>query len=219
MGVLSPREHQLPNGASVRVRSALPDDAAAVIACALPVFEQDDTVMTGPGEFTMTVEQEREFLEARLRDETGLFVIAEADHADGPRVVGILSLGAIKKRRVLHNVTLGISIAAAWRGQKLGRLLILEALEWAAAHPRIERVCLEVVAGNERGLRLYESLGFVREGYRIGHFQRSPGVYDDDIIMVRRVKPMPARQNYIGTADAAGRLAPEIALRNGGATS
>ena len=75
-----------------------------------------------------------------------------------------------------------------WRGRGVGAALLEALLEWAAASPIIERVCLEVFATNDRAIRLYEKLGFVEEGRRQRDIKLGPGRYVDTVAMYRFVK-------------------------------
>lgn len=82
-----------------------------------------------------------------------------------------------------HVGVLGMGLDAAWRGRGLGARLIGAALA-AAEALRIERVELDVFAGNERARRLYASHGFVVEGVR-RRARKLDGRHEDVIIMGR----------------------------------
>lgn len=62
-----------------------------------------------------------------------------------------------------HVGTLGIGVAAPFRGRGLGRALIERTLVHACA-TGIYRVTLEAREDNDRAIRLYESVGFKHEG-------------------------------------------------------
>lgn len=61
-----------------------------------------------------------------------------------------------------HVGTLGMGVHADYRGQGLGRMLILETLEHAL-QKGIFRVALTAREDNVRAIRLYESVGFRKE--------------------------------------------------------
>jgi RimJ/RimL family protein N-acetyltransferase len=101
--------------------------------------------------------------------------------ADG-EVVGWCDVVSLSDREVwAHRGTLGIGLLAAWRGRGLGRALIEAtiAAAWAYGFRRIE---LKARADNVRAISLYESVGFVREGYHRQAF-RLGGVYYDEVAM------------------------------------
>jgi RimJ/RimL family protein N-acetyltransferase len=64
-------------------------------------------------------------------------------------------------------------------------------MEWAGAHPRIEKVCLAVFPSNTAGLSLYRKFGFAQEARRPRHGRHDDGRYVDLILMARWVKGPP----------------------------
>lgn len=82
-----------------------------------------------------------------------------------------------------HTGLLGMGLLPPWRGRGLGRRLLDEGLAraWASG---LERVELEVYAGNAPAVQLYERAGFVREG-RKRRARKLDGVYEDILLMAR----------------------------------
>ena len=100
----------------------------------------------------------------------------------GGEVVGWYDVVALSDREVWsHRGTLGIGVLAAWRGRGLGRALIETTLAaaWAFGFRRVE---LKARADNVKAIALYESVGFVREGYHVRAF-RLGGVDYDEVSM------------------------------------
>jgi ribosomal protein S18 acetylase RimI-like enzyme len=62
-----------------------------------------------------------------------------------------------------HVGTLGMGIQSEFRGQGLGRALLLQTLEHALKN-EVYRVTLEAREDNTRAIRLYEQVGFKHEG-------------------------------------------------------
>ena len=62
-----------------------------------------------------------------------------------------------------HVGTLGMGVVANFRGQGIGRMLIVAALAAAKAE-QFRRVQLDVYSSNANAIALYESVGFVVEG-------------------------------------------------------
>jgi RimJ/RimL family protein N-acetyltransferase len=110
-----------------------------------------------------------------------------------------------------HVVTLGIHVAAPYRGKGIGSALLDYGLNWAQ---RIgyEKVVLQVFASNHPARALYQKFGFVEEGVQRRQIKRD-GVYDDAIWMARflgrQVCSTPLRDGLAtqspGVAGAAGR--------------
>jgi RimJ/RimL family protein N-acetyltransferase len=80
-----------------------------------------------------------------------------------------------------HTGRLGMGLLPDYRGQGLGRRLVLDAVR-AARAAGMERIELEVFASNTRAIRLYEAIGFVHEGVK-RHARKLDGAYDDNVMM------------------------------------
>lgn len=168
-----------PTATAFRVRPAVPDDAAALIAhvnriCAEPsVF-----IPMAPGEFNHTVEEEAKLLADVAASANSVFLVAEA----GGEVVGLLNCFGGKRRATRHAATLGISVRRDWRGRGVGTALLRRAVDWARATGVVTRLELEVYAANGGAVRLYERLGFVREGVRRRAVLHD-GRFEDELVM------------------------------------
>jgi RimJ/RimL family protein N-acetyltransferase len=184
MGTITPRDLTLPSGAVVRLRAATEADAAALVALmAAETAERVYGVMERD-ELNRDEAKERQRIQRYTEDATSLLLVAEADGA----VVGSLDFSTPPLRRMRHSGRLGLSVAPAWRERGIGRALLATLLEWARAHPTIEKVTLGVLATNARAIHLYQALGFVEEGRQVRAFRLSPDEYVDDVLMYQFVK-------------------------------
>lgn len=112
----------------------------------------------------------------------------------GDQVVGWCDVVSLSDREVWsHRGTLGIGVLAEWRGRGLGRALIETTLAAAWRHG-FRRVELKARADNDRAIGLYESVGFVREGYHRRAFLLG-GVYYDEVSMAILAEDARARDN------------------------
>lgn len=75
-----------------------------------------------------------------------------------------------------------IAVHPRFRGMGLGRKL-MEAMEEYVKGKGVANLTLEVRAGNEKAIKLYESCGFVKEALRRGYYRKP---VEDAIIMWRR---------------------------------
>ena len=75
-----------------------------------------------------------------------------------------------------------MAILAEYRRQGLGKRLLVELLK-TGKELGADAFTLEVRAGNEAAIRLYESLGFVSEGVRPDFYERPR---EDALIMWKR---------------------------------
>jgi RimJ/RimL family protein N-acetyltransferase len=163
-------------GAVLTVRRAGASDAAALVELAEQVArEEGGWILTTDA--WRSVSEERRYLRAARRHPDAAVFVAEMDGA----VVARLSLARDPHPSSRHVADLGIMVAASHRGQGIGRRLLEEAVGWARVSG-ITKLELHVFPWNEPALRLYESFGFEREGYRKQHYERD-GEYVDAILM------------------------------------
>jgi RimJ/RimL family protein N-acetyltransferase len=97
------------------------------------------------------------------------------------QVVGWCDIVRVPSEGLRHVGRLGMGLLLAHRGQGYGGQLAVATID-AARKAGIERVELEVFATNAAAIRLYERLGFQREGLK-RRCRKLAGVYDDSIIM------------------------------------
>lgn len=98
-------------------------------------------------------------------------------------MVGYVSLIFPRFSKLKGNAYLTISIRQAHRGMGIGSELMHEA-EVVAKREGARRIELEVFAKNEKALRLYERLGYEKEGIK-KRAVTLPGGFDDIIFMAK----------------------------------
>lgn len=161
------------------IREARPDDAGQLIAYIQRLIaESGINIPLTPTEFTLSVEEEREFLAKSATAPNSIFLLAEVDS----EIVGELNCRGGTRQATRHAVTLGISVRQEWRRQGVGAALLAEAIAWAKQTGIVTRIELQVYARNEPAIRLYQKFGFEVEGRR----QRvifQDGEYLDDLVM------------------------------------
>ena len=161
------------------VREGQPDDAEQIIAYIQRISaEPGISIVLEPGEFTLTVEQERQFIADRAAEDNSLFLVAEAMG----QIVGVLGLRGGMRRAVRHETVLGITVAKEWRGRGVGDALMSRAIDWAKRSGVITRIELQVFTSNTTAIHLYQKHGFEIEGCRRKSVYRE-GSYHDDYVM------------------------------------
>lgn len=160
----------------IRIRTATAHDAAALVAAIDEVaregrylsrstFQQDPAVEAAHIELTI--------------QHGGTVLLAEV-HG---QLAGWLTLQRDKTPYRRHVCLLGMGVLRPYRHRGLGKALLEEALRYAREAQHIDRVELAVRATNLAAIGLYQSVGFVYEGRRIGAICDDTGTYDDEILM------------------------------------
>jgi RimJ/RimL family protein N-acetyltransferase len=166
----------------MKIRAADASDAPQLVALGSEVGrEEGGWLITTNG--WRSIADERRYLRALRRYEHAAVYVAE----DEGRIVARLSLARDGHPASYHVADLGLMVAAEYRRQGIGRALLERAVEWARG-AAIRKLELHVFPHNEPAIKLYESFGFVREGYRRNHYRRD-GDYVDAILMAYEVDP------------------------------
>ncbi|MBR6451638.1 MAG: ribosomal protein S18-alanine N-acetyltransferase, partial [Lachnospiraceae bacterium] len=109
-----------------------------------------------------------------IRRDNMTYLVAELDG----KVIG----GAGMRNILGDGEVTNVAILAPYRGRGYGRRL-MEALLQAGSELGAGAFTLEVRKSNETAIRLYESLGFVKEGVRPGFYERPR---EDALILWKR---------------------------------
>ena len=154
------------------VRPASPGDAPALVELAESVGREDGRWILGTGPWR-SVSDERRYLRSIQGHPDAAVFVAE----DRTRIVGRLSLSRDPHPASKHVADLGLMVAEGHRRQGVGTMLLEQAAAWAR-ETRVRKLELHVFPWNEPALRLYESFGFEREGYRKRHYERGGELVD-----------------------------------------
>lgn len=164
-----------------RVRPAAPGDASALVALAEAVGAEPEGWLISERHWR-SVGEERRYLRAARRHPDAAVYVAEDDRG----LVGRLSLSRDPHPACRHVADLGLMVAARARREGVGRALLDEAVRWCRS-AGVRKLELHVFPHNEPAIRLYESFGFIREGYRNEHYRRG-GEYVDAILMAYEIR-------------------------------
>lgn len=151
---------QLKNGETVVIREAVVDDAEGLIQHINTIAGESDFVTFGPGEFEITVEKEKEILEAYSKADNKIFLVAEVNE----EIIGCITFGGGGRARTKHVGEFGLSIQQRYWGQGVGTKLLENLIDWAKDTGIVRKINLRVRSDNERGIKLYAKMGFVKEG-------------------------------------------------------
>ena len=148
-------------GDPVRIRTARPYDAAALLDLMHQLDSETAFMMYEPGERDSSVQDLARDLAAVARSPNSVVLLAEL----GGQLAGYVELtgGSFRRSRATAYVVIGVRAHAAGRG--IGADLLQQARDWAAAHG-VHRLELTVMVHNTRAIGLYERMGFTVEGRR-----------------------------------------------------
>jgi RimJ/RimL family protein N-acetyltransferase len=162
------------------IRRAEPGDAAALVELAEAVGREGGGWLLS-SEVWRTAAEERRYLKAVQRHADAAVFVA-VDRGD---IIGRLSVARDPHPSSSHVADLGLFVASGHRRRGIGRGLLEQAVDWARG-AGVHKLELHVFPWNEPALRLYESFGFEREGYRKAHYRRGDELVDA-ILMAFRV--------------------------------
>lgn len=161
------------------IRPARPDDAEQLISHVHHMaVEASQWLPMQPGEFQVSVEEEREILAKAAASPNSLFRVAEVDWS----IVGMLNYSGGKRQATRHGATFSISVRSAWQCRGIGTALLTAAIRHAKESGCVRRLDLQVYADNERAIRLYTRLGFAAEGVLRKAVLRN-GEFIDELMM------------------------------------
>jgi RimJ/RimL family protein N-acetyltransferase len=145
----------------VRVRTARPYDAAALLDLKRQLDDETAFMMYEPGERESSVQDLARELAGIDRTPNSVVLLAEIDD----QLAGYVELtgGSFRRSRATAYLVIGVRAHAAGRG--IGAGLLRQARDWAIAHG-LHRLELTVMAHNTRAIGLYERMGFTVEGRR-----------------------------------------------------
>lgn len=176
-------ELTLKNGISCVLRSAVADDAQAVLRHLTLVYGETDFLSRYPDEVNFTEEQERAFLAGLESSENALFLVADI----GGRIAataGFQPYAASNKLR--HRAVLDVAVQKAYWGLGLGSAMLGVLLD-EAKRAGFELLELEVIADNARAVALYEKFGFRTYGTLEKAFRLRDGRHQTKLLMSREI--------------------------------
>jgi len=178
------RELRLPDGRAVRIRRAVPDDAAAVLRYLSQVGGETPNLTFGAEGPGLTESEERDYLARVGQADNSLAIIALV----GDTIVGGLTFDGGRRPRLRHVGEFGISVAQEYAGVGIGRAMIEYMIAWAERSGVVRKINLKVRVDNAAAIRLYERMGWVHEG-RTTRDTLIDGQFNDCLLMGRAVDP------------------------------
>ena len=122
------KEYVLKNGKTLIVRSPEEDDAEEMINLVNRIDTENRYLTREPGEFTYTVEDEKNLIQKRNAAENILWTVGVIDN----EIIGVAETSYNnKKSRFRHKGHFGIFICKKCWGMGIGRKFMLSHIEWS----------------------------------------------------------------------------------------
>ena len=169
---------QLKNGKDLLIRKARKDDAAELIKYLNTVGGESDNLLYGADEFTMSVEQEEEYIDNLSDSDTSVLLVGTVDD----KIVCVGSIFAPTRERIAHQGDLGMSVLKEFWGLGVGTCLMEALIQFAEDTNKIEILHLQVRTDNTHAIALYKKMGFEEIGV-YSKYTKIDGQYFDDILM------------------------------------
>ncbi len=161
----------------IAIRAGTTGDAPAIMALYRTVAAAPGGIARSPDEVTP------DYVEGFVSESLarGVLLVAELDGLPG--LAGEVHACRSELRIFSHVLgELTVAVHPAAQGQGLGRQLFVRLLDVVRReHPDVTRVELITQESNHRALRLYEAVGFKREGRLAGRIRNPDGTLDADI--------------------------------------
>jgi len=161
------------------IRVPTENDAQNIIDFAKILFDSTDQVLTTLEEYTISLEDEKKWINNSLENNNTIILIAELNG----QVIGLLDFSCKLKRKNAHTGEFGVSVLPHFQGIGIGRLLIENLINWAWENQQIEKIFLNVFDTNKKAIKLYKELGFEEEGRHKKAIKQLTGEYVDIIQM------------------------------------
>ena len=141
----------LKNNTTAILRNPRVEDAQALIDFIKTTSGETEFLLRYPEEWTMTVEQEESWVKRSVESPFNLVITCFIDG----EIAGNCEIGFYNGKKNSHRSVIAISVLKKYWGIGIGTALMQELIAAAEAHEGTEIVELEVIEGNERGIRLY----------------------------------------------------------------
>ena len=161
------------------LRNARAEDARMLLEYLKATAAETRFLLKEPEELTMTLEQEKKYIESQNDSDDDLMILGCLDGEH----VGNCSLMGNRWMRYRHRATVAIALYQKYTGQGIGTIMMKRLMD-AAREQGIEQLELEVVADNAPAVTLYKKLGFEVCGRMPKNMKYKDGTYADVLFMV-----------------------------------
>lgn len=142
------------------------------------ISHESKNITFGPGEFNMTYEEEKKFIEKVTTSDNQIMLVADYKG----EIIGQLHYSGGGRNRTKHIGEFGVTVKKKYWGQGVGKTLISHMIDWAKTSKYCEKINLRVRDDNYNAISLYRKMGFKVEG-RITRDMKIDGEFVDALFM------------------------------------
>ncbi|MFA9555884.1 N-acetyltransferase family protein [Evansella sp. AB-rgal1] len=179
MAFVSPKRVLTKQKNTIIIRTGDMNDALGMHELTKDVLREEKGLVMTIHDFTMTVEDQRIKNDWYVQLPKTLTLLAE----DQKKIIGILTIEPEPFIKTAHRGNLGIIIHKDYRSEGVGNALMETALQWVKSSKMYDKIQLEVLESNIRGIALYEKLGFKIEGIIKNALKHANNSYENIHIM------------------------------------
>lgn len=170
-------------GRKIILRSAEASDAISLIDYLRITTGETPYLIREPEEVTITLEQEKQFIESKINAERELLLVTTIDG----KHVGNCSLMSIAPyKRYKHRCEIAIALYQEYCGYGIGKVMMQTVLD-VAKNLGYEQAELEVISNNKGAIELYKKLGFEKYGSFPNNIKYSDGTYAEAEWMMKKL--------------------------------
>jgi len=177
-------EYSLKNGKVVIIREPVTEDAKSIIDVISSADKETKFLARNPGEFNLTVNQEKEFISKILTDKDRDLFVAEYDG----KIVGNCSVGLVgETERCMHRAEVTFVVLKNYWGLGIGGKLMQHCIQWCKTK-NVTQIELCVVEDNIKAIKMYKDFGFKTVGVIPNAFRYQNGSFSNQKLMVLELK-------------------------------
>jgi RimJ/RimL family protein N-acetyltransferase len=178
-----PLEVKDKTGQTIVLRNAEEADAEELIKYLKITTGETPFLIREPDEVQLTMEKEKHFIRSCIDAERELMLIATINE----KHIGNCSLMSVGPyQRYAHRCEVAIALYQKFCGRGIGKMM-MQTILTTARNLGYEQAELEVVAGNERAICLYQDLGFEKYGVFPNRMKYANGQYADAYWMMKKL--------------------------------
>lgn len=169
---------KLQNGEDLIIRKAETKDGEKMIDYLQNIGGESDNLLFGKGEFHLSLEQEKKFIETTNSSPNTIILIGLIHD----EIISVAQVTGKFRKRIEHNAEIAISVKKSHWHQGVGSHMMTSLINFSKSTNTIKTLSLGVKASNANAIKLYEKFGFRNIGVHKNFFNVN-GQFDDEILM------------------------------------